>query len=461
MFYYPIPIAVRHTSRVAVALVAAVLICGGIAASSACAEMVEIAPAERLRINTKLRSKVETTRLEAIERLAQSPSVDSLRLLIDAGLADSAETVQLAACRAVVQFVEQPELREALQQRLLRESQAAQPNPVAVTLLRVALQTLSANEPIPNDDWFNTKFVITRHAAPLAIMLADQLASRAERTDVPTLVNLLRTKLAESFPVRRAAVQTLTRIEAVEAIEALIAELPRFSGETLLDAVEYLQLVTQQRLTDSAHWSQWWQANKATFEFPWPLVRPRGRTILNTPVAAGESTYYGMPIYAKRVVFVLDGSGSMSGVKLAKAQDELAQAIVRLPADVHFGIVVFNSDVLRWRPALVPAERGNKDAALQFVRRIVAQNNTSTFPALQTALGYDAEAAYLLTDGVPSSGRIVAPPAIVATITQQNRLHRQSIYTIGVGADIAGPEFATFLRTLAESNRGAYRSVEP
>ncbi len=182
---------------------------------------------------------------------------------------------------------------------------------------------------------------------------------------------------------------------------------------------------------------------------------------MSAPAVAGESSYYGLPIYAKRVVFVLDGSGSMSGMKLAKAQDELAQAIVRLPADVQFGIVVFNSDVLRWRPTLMLAERVNKEAALQFIRRIVAQNNTSTYAALQTALAFDAEATYLLTDGVPSSGRIVAPQAILAAITQQNRLHRQSIYTIGVGVDSAGPEFATFLRTLAETNSGAYRSVEP
>ncbi len=51
-----------------------------------------------------------------------------------------------------------------LQQRLARESQAAQPNAVAVVLLRVVLQTLPADA-TPADDWFDTKFITTRHAA--------------------------------------------------------------------------------------------------------------------------------------------------------------------------------------------------------------------------------------------------------------------------------------------------------
>ncbi len=103
------PIFPRHAQQVFAALVAVIWGCGWIDVAPASAELIEIAPAERLQINTKLRSKVESTRLEAIERLAQAPNVDSLRLMIDVGLADSAEGVQLAAYRAVEQFIKEPE----------------------------------------------------------------------------------------------------------------------------------------------------------------------------------------------------------------------------------------------------------------------------------------------------------------------------------------------------------------
>ena len=423
------------------------------------ADPATFSPAERVQLNAKLRSPQLATRLEVVERLAQSPGIDAAKLLIDFGLRDSAELVQQAAYSILSRFGSDSEIAELFRQRLLREAQSAQPSPGSPQLLRLLLSDARESQQTATREFIDQKLVTARHALGFAMALAEQIGTRPERNDVRPLLNLLHTKLGEPFALRRSAVIALSRIDAVEAVDAMIALLPDLIGEVRLDALEFLTLVTQKNFTDSAHWAKWWAENKAGFQFPWPLVRPKGRSF-GSDALAGEASYYGLPIYAKRVVFILDGSASMSGGRLAKAQDELIAAVARLASDVRFGIVVFNSDVLAWRTQLVPADLANKEAAFQFVRRIVAQNNTASYGALQAALSLDAEAIYFLTDGVPTTGRLVEPDEIVAAVSRQNRHHRQSIYTIGVGVEAAGSKFDLFLRSLAEENTGAYRRIE-
>lgn len=424
-----------------------------------------IAPAQRLAIQSQLRAPQIAVRLEAIQRLTRSPGLDAARVLVEFALRDAEPEVQAAAYRALHGLGTLAEVRELCQLRLLRESQAAHPTPLAPQLLRFLLDSNSTEISASTRDWLERKFAPTRHSALIVLTLADHIAARPEPDDHRPLVNLLATSLGQPFVLRRASVAALTHIATLDALDALITLLPQLSGETRFDALEYLTLVTGQPLRDPVQWSTWWAENRVSFKFPWPLVRPKGRpTLAQAPgggAPGGDATYYGLPIYARRVVFVLDVSTSMSGQRLATAQEELIAAVTRLADDVSFGIVLFGTEVIPWRPQLVVAHPQHKEAAVQFVRRIVAQGNTATYGGLQGALHYDAEAMYLLTDGAPTTGRIVEPTEIVAAITQQNRRHRQSIYTIGVGVDAAGSKFDTFLQSLAEENTGAYRRLEP
>lgn len=97
---------------------------------------------------------------------------------------------------------------------------------------------------------------------------------------------------------------------------------------------------------------------------------------------------------------------------------------------------------------------------MQFIDRLAARSNTATYEGLQAAFNFDVEAIYLLTDGAPTSGRIVEPGAIVEAVTSQNRSRRQSIYTIGVSPGDVDSLFEVFLRNLADQNYGLYRRVE-
>jgi hypothetical protein len=87
-------------------------------------------------------------------------------------------------------------------------------------------------------------------------------------------------------------------------------------------------------------------------------------------------------------------------------------------------------------------------------------SNTASYDAVETALSFDTEAIYFLSDGAPHGGKIAAPVDIVAAISAINRSRRVSIYTIGIGAGIPGGPLDLFLKTLAEQNFGLYRRID-
>jgi uncharacterized protein YegL len=81
---------------------------------------------------------------------------------------------------------------------------------------------------------------------------------------------------------------------------------------------------------------------------------------------------------------------------------------------------------------------------------------TPTYLALETALKYDAEAIFLMTDGEPND--IEDWREIVARITRLNG-DRKKIYSIAMGEYRKAPELIEFLEELARTNNGKFLGV--
>ncbi len=177
-----------------------------------------------------------------------------------------------------------------------------------------------------------------------------------------------------------------------------------------------------------------------------------------------QRQYYGIDIHAKRMMFIIDHSGSMNetvyGVsRLERAKRELIAAIEQLPPDAEFAIMFYSDSVRNWRQELMPANDENKRQAIVFVSRLDAASRTNTYGALKNSLEFDddLEAVFLLTDGRPTMGDIVAPPAIIADIVHRNRFRHLNFNTIGIAVD-GGTE--QFLRSLAELSAGEFRQAD-
>ena len=167
-----------------------------------------------------------------------------------------------------------------------------------------------------------------------------------------------------------------------------------------------------------------------------------------------------MTIYARRVVFVIDISGSMEGPRLQAAKEELLGAIAGLPEQASFSIVAFSSHVWVWQSGLIPATPAAKETARAYVQGLRARGETAASDALDAAFRFDTEAVFFLTDGQPNAGKIRSPGGILAALTPANRGRRISVYTIGIAPGPPGGVFDTFLSRLAEENWGLYRRVE-
>jgi hypothetical protein len=122
--------------------------------------------------------------------------------------------------------------------------------------------------------------------------------------------------------------------------------------------------------------------------------------------------------------------------------------------------VVFSGSVDRWERELVPADAKHKRAALAYIKRQSCTGNTASYDALETAFTYDTEAIYFLSDGAPTSGRILAPVDIIEAVTAANHSRRVSIYTIGIAPGYTGSPTDEFLRVLSEKNLGQYRRID-
>ena len=159
-------------------------------------------------------------------------------------------------------------------------------------------------------------------------------------------------------------------------------------------------------------------------------------------------------------MFVIDTSGSMNGLRLQTAKRELTTAVNALPSDAELGILVFNTQVTVWRPALIPATPAAKQEATYFIRNLAAGGRTAAYDALDRAFHFDPEAIYFLSDGEPTCGRIVALDGILAAVRAGNRNRRISIYSIGIAPGAPGSLLELFMKTLAEQNFGRFQRVD-
>ncbi|XP_077565621.1 inter-alpha-trypsin inhibitor heavy chain H5 [Stigmatopora nigra] len=171
-----------------------------------------------------------------------------------------------------------------------------------------------------------------------------------------------------------------------------------------------------------------------------------------------------LPPVAKRVVFVIDTSGSMLGTKMRQTKEALLSIVSELRAVDRFNFVGFSHKIKVWRPqrlvavtplnvrdakkfiyTLMPTGGTDMDGALRSAWSLLRADRTAA-PANASVVGGGASLVVLLTDDRPAAGgwRSAALPA-----------GDFCVFALGVGDD-ADHEF---LRRLSVENCGAARRV--
>jgi hypothetical protein len=140
--------------------------------------------------------------------------------------------------------------------------------------------------------------------------------------------------------------------------------------------------------------------------------------------------------------------------KIEVLKKEMTRVVGELPRDTQINIVTFAASFKPWQETLQPLAGGGREKALAFVKDMQTGPGTNVFDTLEFALrDKRVDTLFLLTDGLPTSGRFTDKASILREVQALNRLRGVVINCIAFG------EESDFLKELAKQNRGVYRFV--
>ncbi len=277
--------------------------------------------------------------------------------------------------------------------------------------------------------------------------------------DLSTRFQILAAQLGDKDArVIRKAISSLERSRHKKAVEVFIAWLPSARpGEAFRISAALQRLTGMMFGSQFSGWKRWWSAEGENFEIPSSPGKPASPTQEHT-----SASFYGLPIYADRLVFAVDSSKSMNQpaggggkTRFEISKSQISNAIEGLPKASAFEIVHFGKNAWSWNGGLVQAKPKSKRDALEYVHSISLSLGTEIYSAFRESFrDPQADSILFMTDGDPQLSLMQNRSALQRIVAQWNRTRHMAIDCIAVGVDRA------WLRKLAQQTGGRYSRVE-
>jgi len=290
------------------------------------------------------------------------------------------------------------------------------------------------------------------------ILALDAAGAAGDATVMPKILPNL---AHDRWQVRLAAVEALDHLRPRAAIEPLIAHLGREDVERVRDAAAgaLFRLTGMNLYDDAGIWRRWWAEHGEGFQVPEAIP-----TMPEQHVGGTQAGFYGIPVKSERVVFVIDQSGSMSasgGVdsaddkktlnRLDVAVREVLGAVAKLKSRARVNVILFHTTIHPWKDSVQKLSGANRGALKRHLESKKPTGGTNLYDGLELALrARDVDTIFLLSDGVPGSGKYVATPDILRGVRRENQTRRIAIHCISIGMD------SDLLRRIAQENGGRY-----
>uniref|UniRef100_A0ABM5GLV6 Inter-alpha-trypsin inhibitor heavy chain H2 isoform X3 n=1 Tax=Pogona vitticeps TaxID=103695 RepID=A0ABM5GLV6_9SAUR len=168
----------------------------------------------------------------------------------------------------------------------------------------------------------------------------------------------------------------------------------------------------------------------------------------------------------KNILFVIDVSGSMWGLKMKQTVEAMKTILEDLRSDDQFSVLDFNHNVRCWRDSLVQASKLQTEAAKKYIEGIHPNGGTNINDALLRAIFILNEAnklgmldpnsvsmIVLVSDGDPTVGELKLPT--IQKNVKKNIRDDISLFCLGIGFDVD----YDFLKRLAHENNGMAQRV--
>lgn len=348
--------------------------------------------------------------------------------------------------------------------------------------------------------------------AAVRVAAVDGLREKKQKT--PEVVAVLVSLLGhESWALKSTAVATLELLAARETTGALIEALAKADGRLRFELNRTLIAFTAvDKHGDYAAWKAWWDANQAEVRAGTYVPKKEERA---DNQAGGGTTFYGIPIHSRHVVFVLDRSGSMKepseweipkdvasgpslpGADLKPAGDrkidiarwQLKRALAMLPDGTEFNLIFYNHQWTGMSEQMLKLNATTRKQAFEFIDALEPEGRTNIYDPLERGLGFGpampgekppksaagprptvatgdkapkggADTIFLLSDGLPNTGQIPDPDGIIAKVKEINRGKKMTINTIGVfgSRDRDGEAGVRLMKQLSADAGGVYSS---
>lgn len=156
---------------------------------------------------------------------------------------------------------------------------------------------------------------------------------------------------------------------------------------------------------------------------------------------------------AREVVYVIDTSGSMSGISIEQAKRSLLMALNRLRPVDRFNVIQFNSSTDMLFTRAQPASAGNLRQARYYVQQLQADGGTNIAPALDAALYQQNDTQGVRQVIFLTDGSVGNETELFDKIKQQ--LGNSRLFTVGIGS---APN-SYFMRKAAQYGRGTFTYI--
>ena len=161
----------------------------------------------------------------------------------------------------------------------------------------------------------------------------------------------------------------------------------------------------------------------------------------------------------KKIIFLLDTSGSMQGEKIKQAKNALIFCLNSLNPGDSFNLIDFDDRIKTFKERLLPVTKENINSGVKFIQGCEADGGTDINSALLEGLSEfnpEDKTSYIifLTDGLPTVG-VTDFKRILDNVQSKNVSGR--IFVFGVGFDVN----THFLDRLAKDNHATSDYVTP
>ncbi|MDF1562536.1 MAG: AgmX/PglI C-terminal domain-containing protein [Deltaproteobacteria bacterium] len=160
----------------------------------------------------------------------------------------------------------------------------------------------------------------------------------------------------------------------------------------------------------------------------------------------------------RELVFVVDVSGSMSGLPLWQCKKVMGEALSRLRPGDTFNVLTFAGSPGRVWERARPATQGNIELAQAFVDGMSAGGGTMMLDAVAAALEGEVEAGrhryvFFLTDGYVGNEQQILASARQYVAAHDSEDRKARVFTLGVGSSVN----RMLIEGLAKAGKGAAR----